>query len=128
SCLTWTRRSRPSPNGSLPLRVSSSTSGRGGSRPRSWPRLFHPRPTASLIKMAEAPRLYRPRERDTRPEWGDGEGRPVDLTAELNPEQAAAALYADGPLLIVAGAGTGKTRTLVYRVAHLLETGVAPER
>ena len=78
--------------------------------------------------MAEAPRLYRPRERDTRPEWGDGEGRPVDLTAELNPEQAAAALYADGPLLIVAGAGTGKTRTLVYRVAHLLETGVAPER
>ena len=51
-----------------------------------------------------------------------------DLTAELNPEQAAAAVHGDGPLLIIAGAGTGKTRTLVYRVAHLIESGVAPER
>src|SRR6185369_17056137 len=33
----------------------------------------------------------------------------------------------DGPLLIVAGAGTGKTRTLVYRVARLIETGIRPE-
>jgi DNA helicase-2/ATP-dependent DNA helicase PcrA len=51
-----------------------------------------------------------------------------DFSAELNPEQAAAATHGDGPLLIVAGAGTGKTRTLVYRVAHLLATGVQPER
>ena len=51
-----------------------------------------------------------------------------NLAAELNPEQAAAATFGDGPLLIIAGAGTGKTRTLVYRVAHLIEQGVAPER
>jgi DNA helicase-2/ATP-dependent DNA helicase PcrA len=51
-----------------------------------------------------------------------------DFTQELNPEQAAAATFGNGPLLVVAGAGTGKTRTLVYRVAHLLNAGVQPER
>ena len=51
-----------------------------------------------------------------------------DFAAELNPDQLAAATYGDGPLLIVAGAGSGKTRTLVYRVAHLVESGVRPER
>src|SRR2546423_13746267 len=76
--------------------------------------------------MADGPRIYRPREHPAAP---DGEAHPlVDLTAQLNPEQAAAATYGDGPLLIVAGAGTGKTRTLVYRVAHLLEHGVKAER
>jgi len=71
--------------------------------------------------MPDDPRLYPARERivpdPTR-----------DLIAELNHEQAAAAAHGDGPLLIIAGAGTGKTRTLVYRVAHLIERGVAPER
>src|SRR5687768_13655425 len=51
-----------------------------------------------------------------------------DFAQELNPEQLAAATFGNGPLLVVAGAGTGKTRTLVYRVAHLIHTGVAPER
>jgi DNA helicase-2/ATP-dependent DNA helicase PcrA len=51
-----------------------------------------------------------------------------DITAELNAEQRSAAVHAEGPLLVIAGAGTGKTRTLVYRVAHLIERGVAPER
>lgn len=51
-----------------------------------------------------------------------------DLRAELNAEQYSAAAHGLGPLLIIAGAGTGKTRTLVYRVAHLIDTGVAPER
>ena len=46
----------------------------------------------------------------------------------LNPAQQAAATHGDGPLLIIAGAGTGKTRTLVHRVAHLLERGGRPER
>src|ERR1017187_1025700 len=54
--------------------------------------------------------------------------RTTDFAAELNPAQLRAATHADGPLLIIAGAGTGKTRTLVYRVAHLLEKGVRPER
>src|SRR6476619_5973717 len=53
---------------------------------------------------------------------------PRDVAAELNPEQAQAATHGDGPLLIIAGAGTGKTRTLVYRVAHLIERGVKAER
>ena len=46
---------------------------------------------------------------------------------ELNPEQLAAVTHGDGPLLIAAGAGTGKTRTLAYRVSHLLSQGVRPE-
>jgi DNA helicase-2/ATP-dependent DNA helicase PcrA len=51
-----------------------------------------------------------------------------DFASELNPQQAAAATHGEGPLLIIAGAGTGKTRTLVYRVAHLIERGVPAER
>ena len=53
---------------------------------------------------------------------------PRDFAADLNPQQAAAATHGDGPLLIIAGAGTGKTRTLVYRVAHLIDRGVPAER
>jgi DNA helicase-2/ATP-dependent DNA helicase PcrA len=49
--------------------------------------------------------------------------------SSLNPQQRAAATHpADSPLLIIAGAGTGKTNTLAHRVAHLLSTGVAPSR
>ena len=44
----------------------------------------------------------------------------------LNPEQYEAATAGDGPLLILAAAGTGKTQTLVYRVAHLVDSGVEP--
>jgi DNA helicase-2/ATP-dependent DNA helicase PcrA len=47
---------------------------------------------------------------------------------DLNPEQLAAVLHDEGPLLIVAGAGTGKTTTLACRVGHLVERGVRPER
>ncbi|HEX6534473.1 MAG TPA: ATP-dependent helicase [Gemmatimonadaceae bacterium] len=46
----------------------------------------------------------------------------------LNAEQLAAATFGEGPLLIIAGAGTGKTRALVHRVAHLVERGVPPHR
>jgi len=47
---------------------------------------------------------------------------------ELTQAQLEAVTHGDGPLLIIAGAGTGKTRTLVSRVAHLIEQGVSPER
>ena len=46
----------------------------------------------------------------------------------LNPQQLEAVSHGDGPLLVVAGAGSGKTKTLAYRVAHLISRGVTPER
>jgi len=51
----------------------------------------------------------------------------IDYEKDLNEAQFKAVTTTEGPLLIVAGAGTGKTRTLVYRVARLVETGVKPE-
>jgi len=47
---------------------------------------------------------------------------------DLNEQQETAARHGDSPLLIIAGAGTGKTRTLVHRVAHLIKQGTAPDR
>jgi DNA helicase-2/ATP-dependent DNA helicase PcrA len=52
----------------------------------------------------------------------------LDYGAALNPQQYAAATAGNGPFLVIAGAGTGKTRTLVYRVAYLVETGTPPEQ
>lgn len=52
----------------------------------------------------------------------------IDYAAELNEPQLAVVMKGDGPCLVLAGAGSGKTRTLVYRVAYLLERGVPPER
>ncbi len=72
--------------------------------------------------MSGEPIAYPAREREVTPR------RAVDFAAELNEAQLRAATHPDGPLLIVAGAGTGKTRTLVYRVAHLIERGVPASR
>jgi len=52
----------------------------------------------------------------------------IDYARELNPQQAAAVTAPPGPALVLAGAGAGKTRTLIYRVAFLLEQGIPPDR
>src|SRR5262245_1772445 len=51
----------------------------------------------------------------------------IDYKNQLNPAQYEAVSSVNGPHLIIAGAGTGKTRTVTYRVAYLVELGVPPE-
>jgi len=51
----------------------------------------------------------------------------IDYERELNPAQWEAVRSVDGPLLVIAGAGSGKTRTIVYRLAYLVENGIPPE-
>ncbi|MDX2185104.1 MAG: ATP-dependent helicase [Gemmatimonadaceae bacterium] len=73
--------------------------------------------------MSDLPRVYTPKPREL------VATRDLDREfASLNVPQQSAVAHPGGPLLIVAGAGTGKTRTLVHRVAHLIDGGVAPER
>lgn len=52
----------------------------------------------------------------------------IDYARELNEQQHAAVTALPGPSLVIAGAGSGKTRTLTYRVAFLIEQGIPPER
>lgn len=52
----------------------------------------------------------------------------MNILDDLNPSQQEAVLYCDGPSLIVAGAGSGKTRVLTYKIAYLLEQGLQPWR
>jgi len=52
----------------------------------------------------------------------------IDYARDLNPQQLAAVTAPPGPALVIAGAGSGKTRTLTYRVAYLLEQGIPADR
>ena len=48
----------------------------------------------------------------------------ADYLDGLNPSQKEAVLQKEGPMIIIAGAGSGKTRVLTYRIAHLMKEGV----
>ena len=50
----------------------------------------------------------------------------MDFTSGLNPEQRDAVLQTDGAVLILAGAGSGKTRVIAHRIAHIVSTDLAP--
>ncbi|TXD98133.1 ATP-dependent helicase [Psychrobacter frigidicola] len=52
----------------------------------------------------------------------------VDYASELNPNQLLAATTVDGKVLVIAGAGSGKTKTLTYRTSYLIENGVPPSQ
>lgn len=52
----------------------------------------------------------------------------IDYKNELNAAQYEAATTLNGPILVIAGAGSGKTRTVVYRLAHMVEQGISPSR
>jgi DNA helicase-2/ATP-dependent DNA helicase PcrA len=54
-------------------------------------------------------------------------GYKINYSNELNPAQYEAVMHGEGPALVIAGAGTGKTRTLIYRVARLIEDGIPSE-
>ena len=73
-----------------------------------------------MAETPSAPRRYVLRR------TGPAKSYRVDYARELNEEQRAVVFAPDGPTLVVAGAGSGKTRTLVYRVSRLLEDGADP--
>ena len=81
------------------------------------------RDVAAAVEAADDGRRRRSR---TATSTGAFAGRPAELVDDLTLPQRAAVEHRGGPLLIIAGAGSGKTRVLTRRIAHLMATGDAP--
>ncbi|PKH81221.1 ATP-dependent helicase [Psychrobacter sp. 4Bb] len=77
---------------------------------------------ANLIDTAEPKNIKLLKQR-----LDSGLGLKVDYARELNPDQLMAATTIEGKVLVIAGAGSGKTKTLTYRTSYLLENGVSPK-
>ncbi|MGE6440818.1 ATP-dependent helicase [Psychrobacter sp. NPDC078409] len=77
---------------------------------------------ANLIDTAEPKNIKLLKQR-----LDSGLGLKVDYASELNPDQLMAATTIEGKVLVIAGAGSGKTKTLTYRTSYLLENGVSPK-
>ncbi|QOD13607.1 ATP-dependent helicase [Psychrobacter sp. 28M-43] len=77
---------------------------------------------ANLIDTAEPTNIKLLKQR-----LDSGLGLKVDYASELNPDQLMAATTIEGKVLVIAGAGSGKTKTLTYRTSYLLENGVTPK-
>lgn len=91
---------------------------------------FPPRPLIEVTRVTvigPARGMAGPRRIDYRGSMTPGGGAYPWLD-ELNPQQREAVTHGEGPLLVVAGAGTGKTKTIAYRVAHLISQGTDPSR
>src|SRR5882724_11715668 len=112
---------------------SSTTMPTSGVRPargsrNAWPRSTvgslpcRPAPCTVQFETAPVMETYTLRRRSDAP----AVQYRIDYAGELNPAQYEAATALTGPVLVIAGAGSGKTRTLVYRVARLVESGVNP--
>jgi len=88
-----------------------------------------PEPSAELsARLRHLQQLNQSLDERLPPEPQFPAGLAIDYAAELNPRQQAAVACTQGPLLVIAGAGSGKTRTLVYRLSYLLEQGVPAQR